>query len=85
MLKIYIKMVNRIKKIGRYIGAITEGSKMLTGKKLGRALNERAVGAVSMPSYKKGGKVKKTGPARLHKGEVVLKASVVKALKKLMM
>ena len=40
---------------------------------------------VSMPSYKKGGKVKKTGPAKLHKGEVVLKASVVKALKKLMM
>ena len=79
-------MVNRINKIGRYIGAITEGSRMLTGKKLGRAINERAVGAVStMPSYKKGGKVKKTGPARLHKGEVVLKASVVKSLKKLMM
>ena len=79
-------MVNKINKIKRYIGAITEGSRMLTGKKLGRALNERAVGAVStMPSYKKGGKVKKTGPARLHKGEVVIPAASVKHLKKLLM
>ena len=48
-------------------------------------INERAVGAVNMPSYKKGGRVRKTGPARLHKGEVVLNASAVKALRKLMM
>ena len=85
MLKIYIEMVNRQKKALGWVGTIAQGSKMITGKKLGRALNERAVDAVSMPSYKKGGKVKKTGPARLHKGEVVLKASVVKSLKKLMM
>ena len=77
-------MVNRIKKIGRYIGAITEGSKMLTGKKLGRAINERAVGAVSMPSYKKGGKVKKTGKAVVHKNEVVLPVGAVKMLKRLL-
>ena len=79
-------MVNKQKKALGWVGTITQGSRMITGKKLGRAINERAVGAVNtMPSYKKGGKVKKTGPARLHKGEVVLKASVVKALKKLMM
>jgi hypothetical protein len=85
MLKIYIKMVNRQKKALGWVGTITQGSKMITGKKLGNAINERAVGAVNMPSYKKGGRVRKTGPARLHKGEVVLNASAVKALRKLMM
>jgi hypothetical protein len=83
MLKIYIKMVNRINKIGRYVGAITGGARMITGKKLGRALNEKAVGAVA--SYKKGGKVKKTGKALVHKNEVVLPVGVVESLKKLMM
>jgi hypothetical protein len=80
--------INRVKKIGRFVGAIADSARTLTGKKLGRAINERAVGAVNstaMPSYKKGGRVKKTGPARLHKREVVLNASAVKALKKLMM
>jgi hypothetical protein len=85
MLKIYIKMVNKQKKALGWVGTITQGSRMITGKKLGRALNERAVGAVSMPSYKKGGKVKKTGKALVHKNEVVLPVGVVKSLKKLMM
>jgi len=84
MLKIYIKMVNRMNKLGRAMGAIKTVSQGLLGKKLARAANARAVEAVSMPSYKKGGKVKKTGPARLHKGEVVLNAGAVKALKKLL-
>lgn len=35
-----------------------------------------------MPSMKKGGMVKKTGPVRLHKGEVVIPAAVVKKLMK---
>ena len=35
--------------------------------------------------YKKGGKVKKTGKALVHKNEVVLPVGVVKSLKKLMM
>ena len=34
--------------------------------------------------YKKGGRVKKTGPAIVHKGEVVLSVSTVKSLKRLM-
>lgn len=32
-------------------------------------------GGEEMASYKRGGKVRKTGPARLHKGEQVLTAS----------
>jgi hypothetical protein len=32
-----------------------------------------------LPSYKKGGDVKKTGPAYLHKGEKVLKAEEKRA------
>ena len=78
-------MVNKQKKALGWVGTITQCSRMITGKKLGRALNERAVGAVSMPSYKKGGKVKKTGKALVHKNEVVLPVGVVKSLKKLMM
>ena len=37
---------------------------------------------VRMPSMKKGGMVKKTGPVRLHKGEMVIPANVVKKLMK---
>ena len=36
------------------------------------------------PSYAKGGKVKKTGCAKLHKDEIVLPVSLVKQLAKLM-
>jgi hypothetical protein len=79
-------MVNRVKKIGRYIGAIKSGYGELMGKNLSRAVNARAVDAVSASpaSFKKGGKVKKTGKALVHKGEVVLNKKVVAALKKLM-
>lgn len=34
-----------------------------------------------MPSYKRGGKVKKTGPAKLHKGERVLTKRQAKSRK----
>jgi hypothetical protein len=78
-------MVNRQKKALGWVGAITQGSRMITGKKLGRAINERAVGMASPPAYKKGGKVKRTGMAKVHAGEVVLTATKVKALKKLLM
>ena len=79
-------MVNRQKKALGWVGTITQGSRMVTGKKLGRAINDRAVDAVSASpaSFKKGGKVKKTGKALVHKGEVVLNKKVVTALKKLM-
>jgi hypothetical protein len=81
-------MVNRIKKIGRYVGAIKEGAKQLLGKEVSRAVSSRAAQAVAaeppMPSFKKGGLVKKTGPARLHKGERVLTVAQVASLKKML-
>jgi hypothetical protein len=77
-------MVNRVKKIGRYIGAIKEGSRALLGKDLSKAVSARAAGAV-MPEFAKGGKVKKTGLAKVHKGELVIPAKTAKALKALLM
>jgi len=84
-------MVNRIKKMGRVIGAIKSGSRQLLGKDLSRAVSSGAVGQVNamsspnpIPGYRKGGKVKRTGLARVHKGEVVLTASAAKTLKKLL-
>jgi hypothetical protein len=84
-------MVNRIKKMGRVIGAIKSGSRQLLGKDLSRAVSSGAVGQVNalsspnpIPGYRKGGKVKRTGLARVHKGEVVLTASSAKTLRKLL-
>jgi hypothetical protein len=60
---------------------------MLTGKKLGRALNEQAVSAAGMASpasYAKGGKVRKTGLAKVHKGERVLTKGQAGLLKKIL-
>lgn len=79
-------MVNRVKKMGRFIGAIKEGTQQLLGKELGRAVSNRAVQAVSAspPSFAKGGMVKKTGLAKVHKGERVLTAKQVATLKKML-
>ena len=84
-------MVNRIKKMGRVIGAIKSGSRQLLGKDLSRAVSSGAVGQVNalsspnpIPGYRKGGKVKRTGLARVHKGEVVITASAAKTLRKLL-
>ena len=84
--------VNRIKKMSRAIGAIKSGYTQLAGKNLSRAVSGAAVGQVNalaspnpIPGYKKGGRVKKTGIARVHKGEVVLTKSAAKTLKKLLM
>jgi hypothetical protein len=79
-------MVNRQKKALGWVGTVKTGYHALMGKDLSKAVNKRAVGAVeaSPSSYKKGGKVKKTGKALVHKGEVVLTASKVKMLKKLL-
>ena len=81
-------MVNRVKKMGRITGAISDASKTLLGKNLSRAISGAATNQVNMaggiPMFKKGGLVKKTGPAIVHKGEVVLSASTVKSLKRLM-
>ena len=84
-------MVNRIKKMGRVIGAIKSGSRQLLGKDLSRAVSSGAVGQVNalsspnpIPGYRRGGIVKKSGIARVHKGEVVLTASAAKTLRKLL-
>ena len=75
-------MVNRQKKMLGWIDTIKKGSRSLLGKELSGVLNKKAVDLVG--SFKKGGKVKKTGKALVHKGEVVLNKRVVSALKKLM-
>jgi hypothetical protein len=75
-------MVNRQKKTLGWVDTIKTGARMVTGKKLGQALNERAIGAAT--GYAKGGLVKKTGLAKLHKGETVLSVAQKKALKKML-
>jgi hypothetical protein len=40
--------------------------------------------APKMPMAKKGGKITKTGPIKVHKDEVVLPASLVKSLESVM-
>jgi len=78
-------MVARAKKALKWVDTLKTGSKMLLGKDLSRAVSDRAVQAVSpsMPMYKKGGVVKKTTVAMVHKGEKVLTMAQRKALKKL--
>jgi len=77
--------------MGRVIGAIKTGSRQLLGKDLSRAISSAGVKQVDaysspnpIPGYKKGGKVRRTGLARVHKGEVVLTASAAKSLRKLL-
>ena len=81
-------MVNRVKKMGRISGAISDMSNTLLGKNLSRALSNTASKQVNMagavPMFKKGGKVTKTAMIKVHKGEVVLSAPTVKTLKKIM-
>lgn len=76
-------MVNRQKKALAWVDTIKAASKGLLGKELSRAVSSRATGAMASPmSYAKGGKVKKTGMAKVHKGEVVLTKAKAAALKK---
>ena len=75
-------MVNRQKKMLGWIDTIKKGSRSLLGKELSGALNKKAVDLVG--SFKKGGKVRRTGLAKVHKGEVVLSAKKVKMLKKIL-
>lgn len=77
-------MVNRQKKALGWINTVKTGSKLLLGKNLSRAINDKAVGVVkaSPASFAKSGKVKKTGMAKVHKGEIVLNKGAVKAMKK---
>ncbi len=43
-----------------------------------KSLNDKS----AMPSFKRGGKVKKTGPAKLHRGERVLTAKQNQSMRK---
>ena len=83
-------MVNRVEKMGRIAGGISNMSRTQLGKKNSRALSGAGVEQINayaspnpIPGYKKGGRVKKTGIARVHKNEVVLSASAAKSLGKL--
>ena len=78
-------MVNRVKKFKKWTGAIggvADGALNLTDKALN--VGEKAMKMKTLMGYKKGGKVKRTGAAMLHRGEVVLSVKQVGALKKLM-
>jgi hypothetical protein len=78
-------MVNRVKKFKKWTGAIggvADGALNLTDKALN--VGEKAMKMKTMMGYKNGGKVKRTGTALLHRGEVVLSVKQVGALKKLM-
>jgi hypothetical protein len=88
-------MVNRVKKMERISGAISGMSKTLLGKSISRAISGAGVKNINaasdayaspnpIPGYRTGGRVKRTGIARVHKGEVVLTASAAKTLKKLL-
>ena len=78
--------VSRANKMQKYASAISNTSRTLLGKNLSRALSNAAVDQVNnpLPSYRKGGKVRRTGLARMHKGEMVIPAAKVKMLKKLL-
>lgn len=75
-------MVNRQKKALGWVDTIKKGYTALAGKDLARAVSARAT-ETAMPAYKKGGVVKRTGKAIVHKGELVLTVGQRKALKKL--
>lgn len=78
-------MVQRAKKALKWVDTIKKGYTALAGKDLARAVSARATGAMAEPAtFAKGGKVKKTGLAKVHKGEVVLTVTQRKALKKLL-
>lgn len=89
-------MVNRVKKMQRISGAISGMSRTLLGKNVSRAISGGATKNINasadayaspnpIPGFKKGGKVKRTGLAKVHKGELVLTAAMTKKLHKLLM
>ena len=85
-------MVNRVKKAGRIVGMLKDTTRSVLGKNLSRAINQGAIDQVNaynspnpIPGYAKGGKVRRTGLAKVHKGELVLTAAMTKKLHKLLM
>ena len=75
------------RRIRKTVANIEHIGNRLVGKEILGALKGRAVGFIKggMPSYAKGGKVRRTGVAKVHKGELVIPAKQAKALKKLLM
>ena len=89
-------MVNRVKKMQRISGAISDTSRTLLGKNISRAISGAGVKNINaasdayaspnpIPGFAKVGKVKRTGLAKVHKGELVLTAAMTKKLHKLLM
>ena len=86
------KKVNHQKKALQWVGTVQDIGRKLLGKKTARALGaglnagvNRGVSAIASPaSFAKGGRVKKTGIAKVHKGEVVLNKKTTCALKHLL-
>ena len=72
----------------RAVAFLEHAGKRLLGHEVLGAVRKRLVHHItpkaSPVSYTKGGRVKKTGKAKVHKGEVVLPAKTVKSLKRLM-
>jgi len=78
-------MAKKQPKVLRFINTLKKGYNSLLGKELAGAVNKKAISAVNMiPTFKKGGKVKRTGLVKLHAGEIVLSVPQRKALKKLL-
>ena len=64
-------------------GSVLGAPGVTTNSQLKKRMGAKAYGAIpTMSSYKKGGTVKKTGPALLHNGEKVLSVSQKKKLAK---
>jgi hypothetical protein len=74
----------------RAVAFLEHAGKRLLGNEILGAVRKRIVHHVTPKpmaapaSFKRGGRVKKTGKAKVHKGEVVLPAKTVKTLKRLM-
>ena len=75
-------MVNRVKKSGRWTGAIKGGAQTLLGKKLIGDVNRQM--RTQVQSYAVGGTVRRTGLARVHKNEIVIPAKTAQMLKRIM-
>lgn len=69
-------------KLLRFIDTVKKGYNSLLGKELAGAINKKAISGVqAIPGFKKGGVVKKTGAAKVHKGEVVLTKAMATQLR----
>lgn len=80
-----------MKKLDRISSGIAGAAQNLLGKQVSRAISGAASNQVKMAGsvpivgmYKKGGVVRKTGLALVHKGELIIPTSKVKSVKKLM-